>query len=487
MYNFRISALVCVLIAVLLAPEVYSGKLFAKHSTTPLIPTSTDAWLSATTSFEGPARDLADGSQGDSTLTRLVGSDVRTRPYDPMLYEGQSGGPVKGGDDLECKSGQVCCWSNSDKSSSTTMKWQSAKGATDPSKMQSSFNTQKAPDDNYLVAYSDKARGPNERALFESCSIACAEGNVEITFRYWATAGVQLQVCNRDAFFGDTDTLSNCRPIQTNGKQTGTAKATVPGGQLQTLDLVASSFTNDQGSVVIIDRINVSFKPCSVGANTQKPQTKAPKANTPAPSAAAATTTASTSNDDPSTNCPALQCSFDQDFMCGFREYQVSRANAVNPTKGFAVRHGRFENLLTGVAEPRDQGAYAAAYLFPDDSASLQTSDLKISSPRILRFNGYVAAQGLRLKICLDNDNNCPLITSSDVKVTDRKRWKTYNVVLPKGTNRVYIIAENTGTNQGAVGIDNVELFRPLTSGPVDAEQPEGPACSSSRTRTRHF
>lgn len=84
-----------------------------------------------------------------------------------------------------------------------------------------------------------------------------------------------------------------------------------------------------------------------------------------------------------------------------------------------------------------DGGAYAAAYLYSQDSASLQSDMLNITEPRILHFNGYIAAQGLRFKVCLDIETNCPLITSSDVKIFDRKRWRSFNVLLPKGTKQV--------------------------------------------------
>jgi len=317
--------------------------------------------------------------------------------------------------------------------------------------------------------------------VFESCSIACADGNIDVQFRYWVTAGVTLRVCTRDAFFGDTDALANCHNVQTS-KQSGLAKATVPGGQLITLDVVATSFTSDTGSVAIVDRINVSFKACPIGGHTTpKPQT------TGAASTGAQTTTVPpTANDDLSINCPALRCTFDQDTMCGFKEYRLIRSSAAETaaTKGFAVRRGRFDNLLTGATEPKDGGAYAAAYLYAQDSVSLQSDLFKISEPRILHFNGYIAAQGVRIKVCLDNDNNCPFISSSDVKIPDRRKWKSFNILLPKGTKQVFIVAENTGFNQGAVALDNIDLLRPVAGGPLDAEQSEGSACDKPPSRS---
>lgn len=58
-----------------------------------------------------------------------------------------------------------------------------------------------------------------------------ALGRFARSFRYWVTPGLILRVCTRDAFFGDADELSNCHSIQTS-KQSGLAKASLPGGQL---------------------------------------------------------------------------------------------------------------------------------------------------------------------------------------------------------------------------------------------------------------
>ncbi|VDN57401.1 unnamed protein product [Dracunculus medinensis] len=122
---------------------------------------------------------------------------------------------------------------------------------------------------------------------------------------------------------------------------------------------------------------------------------------------------------------------------------------------------GQFRNRVTGIAHARvfskTNERFAAVYVYPLQWASLST-ELPKETENTIRFSGWEATNGIRLRICCDNANKCPIRTNFDVNKRSR-RWKEYGIVCPSGTSKLLFICENKGKNQGACGLDNIRLL----------------------------
>uniref|UniRef100_A0A915JVX7 Uncharacterized protein n=1 Tax=Romanomermis culicivorax TaxID=13658 RepID=A0A915JVX7_ROMCU len=92
-----------------------------------------------------------------------------------------------------------------------------------------------------------------------------------------------------------------------------------------------------------------------------------------------------------------------------------------------------------------DQSKFAASYLKPGEKSSMEvSSDLFADSDKQVKFQEYKATEGITTKACCDSIDNCPYETGSLVRKEDFRQWY-------QGDNR--------NSNEGGVGIDNIQVF----------------------------
>jgi hypothetical protein len=383
-------------------------------------------------------------------LQRLVGKDVTAGPYDSSGYSGHGGGPITAGSDLNCDFSSSCCWQNSPDSQ---VQWQLGTGAPESAKMKKNFGTTTLPTGNFLVVPSEAAAGATDQAKFVSCSIPCTTGPITVNLRHWATKGVTIQVCTQA---DGTTSLQNCQTLPTANP--GPDSVTLPQvSSLTDIVIVASGFTAKTGSIAMIDDIQVTASVCP----TTTTSTTAATTTTTTTLAPVTTATAQV--------CTNVQCNFESSSPCAYTDASTtSKIGGAN--KSWQTVQGRFNNPSTGVPGAGEGTYYTAVYLLPGDAATL-ISNVNFDQPRVVRFKAYKVVEGVDLQCCCDQIDTCVYKTGKGTQTSDFRVWKTVSVTCPAGTKSVIFYAKNFGRNQGAVGLDNIQVLIPSGTDPNAATQ----------------
>jgi len=151
-------------------------------------------------------------------------------------------------------------------------------------------------------------------------------------------------------------------------------------------------------------------------------------------------------------------------------------------SRKFEFVRGQYRNRVTGIpgaAAGTGGDGYAATYLFPNETAGLQTEELTLNADRLLTFDHYEATYGFLGRVCFDTVQNCPFKSNPLAANSDRS-WQRVAVLVPKATKKIIIAGVNSGKNQGAVGLDNIKLLIP---GPNNDENGAKELCPNQRLR----
>ncbi|KFD61632.1 hypothetical protein M514_06970 [Trichuris suis] len=397
-----------------------------------------------------------------SVLTIVNFADVfggaRASPYDSRVFDSANGGPVTGPDQMRCDFESSCCWQNN-KPPLDKLEWNVMEGSVDPQAFNRAFGTSSTPSGRFLGVVS-AATDSSDEAQFHSCSIACTEEPVKVSLRHWTTDGVKLQVCTREAFFDNPENapLLNCQELPRSSSPGPTTVELAP-GEFFDVVIVAYNFVGQMGAAAI-DDIQVDFVPCQVTSEPETTESVEPESETPAAAG---------------DECSKLVCDFEGNF-CSY----VNSGNGVSLTNGMVgsgtssnnweTVQGRYRNPLTGLNNAASGTYYAATYLCPNKKAVL-SAESELAEERVIRFNYYKATQGIQLiGCCGPNADVCTFKTPIDVEVGDRV-WKVGNMVCPAGPNKVTFTAVNSGANQGAVGLDDIKVYK-STGDPASATEP---------------
>lgn len=415
-----------------------------------------------------PQRDVPDSKSDDNAPDnqKFFGSNTEIKDYDTSEFNYIGGGPVRTGDELSTDFSAPSCWSNTGKAK---LQWKSAHNQPETKKLQYYFNTGNGPDNDYVVAFSRSKIQPNDYAQFESCSISCASGPVKVSLKYWMSQGVILEVCHREVFFEDGEP-GDCQKLPAQS-QPGPVKLSLNVKELSAVVIRASNFIDDSGSVAMIDDMEIDYKPCEettvvyTTAKTTTPSALVTRVTPGGPGGGGLSSTSSTSAEfDNAETCRNIVCSFDQS-MCSYKNLQFQKTSA--NVRQFSVQHGRFRNLLTGIREgPQGaQDGYTAAYLLRQEIAGIESSgQLDLQDDRVLQGYLYEATHGMTTRLCLNDQFNCPYKTEGVIQKNERK-WKLMYWPIPKGTKKILLIAENKGTNEGAVGLSSLRLLAKPSNG----------------------
>jgi len=379
-------------------------------------------------------------------VKNMLGDNVKQTPYDNSGYDDKNG-QANSPDDLKCDFEGKCCWKNT-KPPYDTMEWNKASGTPDSDKLSKNFGTSTAPSGNYLVIASDKAAGSNDKGEFESCAIACAGDSIKVTLKHWASQGVKLEVCQ--VAKSDPNTLLNCQALPSASP--GPDTVSLPPGSDLIITIVASNMVASGGNVAMIDDIAVDYPPCT---------SPTPAGTTTTPAASAGPTPGPT----PGPTQPPPNDDEAKKLCCGYEQGTCNWNKGSGPStkpKGTTAdwqKAGpdRFKNPATGVPPSPDK-AYMAAYMKGGDNAYTECSS-NFDQERTLKFQEYKATQDMSLKACCDTDQGCTYDTGKKVEKSDFRQWYQGSIKCPAGTKKVVFYAENTGAQEGGVGIDQVQVF----------------------------
>ncbi|KRY58400.1 hypothetical protein T03_18095 [Trichinella britovi] len=363
----------------------------------------------------------------------------------PVTFDSANGGPVTGPEQMSCDFETSCCWQNN-KPPLDKLEWSTLEGTPDPEVFNRAFGTPNIPSGRFL-AIASGATDSSDEAQFHSCSIACTEEPVRVSLRHWTTDGVKLQVCTREAFFDNPENapLLNCQELPRTSSPGPTTVELSP-GEFFDVVIVAYNFVSNLGAAAV-DDVRVDFVPCTP---TEEPGVvETPAEPVPPPAGG---------------ECEAFVCGF-EGRMCAYQDL----ANSGLATTSWEIVQGRFRNPLTGLNNAPSGNYYVATYLLPNQRSVLRsTGDL--AEERVIKFQYYKATQGIQLVVCCGpNSDICSFKTPIDVEVGDRV-WKVGYVVCPAGPNQITFTAINNGANQGAVGLDDVGVYR-MTGAPQDATE----------------
>ncbi|CAD6189579.1 unnamed protein product [Caenorhabditis auriculariae] len=163
--------------------------------------------------------------------------------------------------------------------------------------------------------------------------------------------------------------------------------------------------------------------------------------------------------------CPAVDCDFNDGTLCSYvtSSGNLSTSTSIdgNNLRPWAVTSRSVLNSLTGVPHDLSKGgSFAFAKGTSPSEVFILSSDklIEISEPARLDFFVYQAGTRGQLKVCIDDDTNCPLqLFGEDIDV-DSQKWKNYYVDVPTGKHVFHFIVDGLFENY-VIGIDNIQLL----------------------------
>jgi len=394
---------------------------------------------------KGPLKNNAAGLCEGNAVGCLVGKDVQTAPYAPS---GDTAGDCS---QLKCNldDAQSCCWTNN-QPPADQLNWVTGSGAAEPEKLDKNFATSTAPEGNFFITASDLAGTAEQTAQLYSCPITCANGDITVKLKHWASKGTKIEVCSESEPAGPPQ---NCQPLpEANGNADS---VTIPKGENIRVVIQARGFTEPTGTAAMVDDIEVQCDPC---AQTTQPTTAGPTSpgETPAPAGAPP--------------CKEINCDFESGNPCA---YQPASSGG-SATDNWGVRTAPYQNRLTGIPKPSPNGQkFGGAYLKKKGEKTTLETNANFDKEYVVRYLYYKATEGVTFKACCNDEANCPKDSGGGVQTADYRAWKTEAIQCPAGTKKVLFICENQeGASEGACGVDNIQLLQPSGGNPQDASQP---------------
>jgi len=356
---------------------------------------------------------------------------VPTDPFDfgtttSPLGGGATGEPIEDMSDLECSGDADCRWANAD---SNDAQWMMHSGTVDKSKWAAAFGTEKVPDGSFYMVDATSKQG-----RLVSDPIACQENPGFLQYSAWLEQGATLEVCPVDA-----DTLQkvgNCYPAERNAPDAlNFAEITDLNDQLKNFRIMFIA----NGGHVAIDDVDYAANLCPAdGGGGEEPTPE---------------------------QCQAIQCNFEDSNTCSW--VGSSSARLGSP---WEPRTGRTGNYLTGIRE--GDGVYIATYVYAGETTIL-TSNLprSLASSHAVSFKYYDATDSFRVRACCDSQDLCPW--SSELGVGDPvavRNWRSSKFECPEETSKLIFLCENLGKNQGACGLDEIQVVNADSGLPLCSE-----------------
>jgi len=373
----------------------------------------------------------------------LVGPGVQSEPY--------AAGADQPGDcsQLKCNLDESasCCWTNN-QPPADQLNWVKGSGQTDSALIQKNFQTSSVPSGGFFLTASDVAGTSSQTAQLYSCPITCANSDIKVSLKHWASKGTKIQVCQES---DPASSPSGCKDLTSNGNSD---TVTIPKGQNVRVVIQAVGFTEPTGSAAMVDDIDVQCDPCPDTTTTAAPT----QAQTPGPTEAPA-----------KPPCKEIVCDFESGSPCS---YSPATSGGGGATEDWGARTAPYQNRLTGVPKRGQKEKFGACYTKKKGEKAVLATNANFDKDYVVRFNYYKATEGENLKCCCDDESNCPYGATPNVQTSDYRAWKTASIMCKAGTKKVLFICENEkGASEGACGVDDIQLLQPSGGSPDDASQ----------------
>jgi hypothetical protein len=330
-----------------------------------------------------------------------------------------------------------------------------ASGQPDSALLQKNFATSSGPSGNYFLTASDVAGTSSQTAQLYSCPITCANSDITVKVKHWASKGTKIQVCSESDPAGPPQ---NCQDLPASNGNSDSV--TIPKGQNVRVVIQAVGFTEPTGTAAMVDDIDVQCDPCpETTTPTQAPTTAGPTA-APVPPA--------------NPPCKEIVCNFEQGNPCSYSP----ASGGGTASENWGSQQAPYQNRLTGIPKPGEQQKFGACYTKKKGEKSTLATNANFDKEYVVRFNYYKAVEGVNLKACCDDESNCPYGATPSVQTSDYRAWKTASILCKGGTKKVLFVCENEkGASEGACGVDNIQLLQATGGSPDDASQS---ACTGS-------
>jgi len=345
-------------------------------------------------------------------------------------------GPIKDcNNDLSCGFDKPCCWQNA-KPPRDSLEYVTDDG-TSPNFKSYYPTASSAPTGRYLTTIGEPRTPATSTAQFYSCPIPCTDGLTNVTLRYWQTSGVVLQVCKHAV--GDPGPPTDCRILPATSQGGTPYTVQLPPGQNWEVVLLSTNFgqTREQEDHVGFDDISVQAACCR-----------------------------------PVTGPDPLCCHFDQGNTCQYTSTGGKPIQAQQKPIG---------NMDTGIFKPAEGSGYGGTVLNPGESTMLASAPLNNPAARQVKFKYYDGTEGMVVKCCVNDPNNCPFQNQPTVTKASRQ-WQEATCPVDQNTRQVFFVAQNNKNNIGAAGFDSIravdgngQSLCERGGGPGGPGGPEGP------------
>jgi len=311
------------------------------------------------------------------------------------------------------------------------------------------FNTEEKPSGKALVTASDIAGTEEQTAQLYSAPITCSNGDITVKLKHWQTAGTKVEVCSEKDPAGPPE---NCQALSGDSGKEDTV--TIPKGENVRIVIQAKGFTTLDGDIALVDDIDVQCEPCA--DTTAPPETTAARGEEP---------TTAPAEEPP---CKEIVCTFDGGSTCQYKP----ASGGGQASDNFGVHEAIYQNRLTGVRKPSNQGGkFAAGYTKKKgEKTTLETEVPETKKPYVVRYEYYEATQGVALKGCCNDESGCQKFSDEQVQTAQYNTWSTDSFECPAGTKKVFFVCENLrGESEGACGVDNIQLLESTGGQPGEA------------------
>jgi hypothetical protein len=418
---------------------------------------------------------------------------------------GSSGDEVEEPSELDCKAEDLdnCFWANEE--TGDTLNYKKGTGIKEEvivyAQQTEGIDLTEYKDESYIfVGASKDVDGSEQTAWYKSGTIPCADSGLTLKLGKAAAFGdAKLNLCTVSG--GSSGPLENCAEVEVDGGK-GEAELEFDDEFLEDFQLVIETTGLKGPGLAAFDDISVDYETDKCpekstdapetteettevpadGETTESPTgeedegtqsptgedeaTDSPTDETPEGEPTDAPPPTDETAEDPTApggpvdqeNCAAVKC---DDESCdmpksetppGLEPAHIPWETHTPNDVGAAT--SPIHNPITGVEQEGKN--YRGTYTLAGQGATQATNDFDLQAERTLTFEVFERTDDMQVFLCYDKEaSDCPYESTKETH--EHRGWSKHEAKIKKGTKKLYWIVKNTGTNQGATGIRNLQ------------------------------
>ncbi|CAB3396483.1 unnamed protein product [Caenorhabditis bovis] len=168
--------------------------------------------------------------------------------------------------------------------------------------------------------------------------------------------------------------------------------------------------------------------------------------------------------------CPQIDCNFDDNTFCNYvTSSSNSTADDGSTLNKWMLSARSVLNSLTGIPLDLSKSGsfiYAGGLKVSPDEIFVLSSNKPAKFPENSRLDFFAYQAGIRgqLRVCIDDDTNCPILLEGRHIDVDAQRWKNYYFNVPLGEHVIHFIVDGLFDNY-VIGLDNIQLLNRFGTG----------------------